>query len=46
MFKTKLIRSPSISVDINVVLHFYSKEYFVAFFLFCIYNSSYRFLNV
>jgi len=41
MFKMKLIRSPIISVDINVALNLYPKEYFIAFFLFGIYNSSY-----
>lgn len=37
MFKMKLIRSPIISVALNL----YPKEYLIAFFLFGIYNSSY-----
>lgn len=41
MFKMKLIRSPIISVDVNVAWNLYPKEYFIPFFLFGIYNSSY-----
>jgi hypothetical protein len=38
MFIMKLIRSPIISMGINVALHLYSKEDFIAFFLFGIYK--------